>query len=151
MKTTKNKLNILLTGIAFLSLLFSSFQKSNPQTGTIEIEVTGIKDLNNKNLQVGVFTKSGFPKNNKTVYNQIVKVSSKTHKLYFNIPPGTYAIALYHDLNNNNKIDKNFFGIPTEPYGFSNNFKPTLSEPSFSDCSFELGVNGKKITIDLIH
>ncbi|MBM6593471.1 DUF2141 domain-containing protein [Microvirga pudoricolor] len=37
-----------------------------------------------------------------------------------NVKPGTYAIAVFHDLNGNAKLDRNFIGLPNEPYGFSN-------------------------------
>jgi uncharacterized protein (DUF2141 family) len=49
---------------------------------------------------------------------------------------GTYAIAIYQDENSNGKIDKNFIGIPTEGYAFSNNFKPTVKAPGFDNCRF---------------
>ena len=43
-------------------------------------------------------------------------------KLVFtNLDPGTYGIAVYQDLNSNEVLDKTSLGIPTEPYGFSNN------------------------------
>lgn len=35
------------------------------------------------------------------------------------LPPGQYVIAGFHDVNGNGKLDKNFMGIPMEPYGFS--------------------------------
>lgn len=37
------------------------------------------------------------------------------------LPNGKYAIGLYIDSNENEKLDSNFFGIPTEQFGFSNN------------------------------
>jgi uncharacterized protein (DUF2141 family) len=37
-----------------------------------------------------------------------------------NVKPGRYAIAIFHDLNGNGKLDRNFIGLPSEPYGFSN-------------------------------
>lgn len=33
---------------------------------------------------------------------------------------GEYSFAIYHDTNENEKLDSNIFGIPKEPYGFSN-------------------------------
>ena len=44
-----------------------------------------------------------------------------------------YAIAIYHDVNKNGKLDTNFFGIPSEIYGFSNNARGTFGPPSFSE------------------
>ena len=37
-----------------------------------------------------------------------------------NVKPGTYAIAVFHDVNGNGKLDRSFIGLPNEPYGFSN-------------------------------
>lgn len=34
---------------------------------------------------------------------------------------GRYTVALYHDENGNKEFDRNFLGIPSEGYGFSNN------------------------------
>ncbi|WP_230530359.1 DUF2141 domain-containing protein [Microvirga roseola] len=37
-----------------------------------------------------------------------------------NVKPGAYAIAVFHDVNCNRRLDRNFIGLPSEPYGFSN-------------------------------
>lgn len=37
-----------------------------------------------------------------------------------NVKPGSYAIAVFHDVNGNGELDRNFIGLPSEPYGFSN-------------------------------
>ena len=63
---------------------------------------------------------------------------------------GDYAIAVYHDQNGNGKMDKRMFGIPKEPYGFSNNIKPVMSAPKFSECRFTVGDSGKVISIKLL-
>lgn len=65
------------------------------------------------------------------------------------LPKGTYAVSLYHDVNSDKTCNLNFFGIPKEPYAFSNNFKPKFSAPKFKDCQFELNSN-KSITIQLL-
>lgn len=52
------------------------------------------------------------------------------------IPYGRYAIAILHDENDDMKMNKNFFGLPREGYGFSNNVMGTLGPPSFGKSSF---------------
>ena len=52
------------------------------------------------------------------------------------LPHGEYAISLFVDSNGNKKIDKNFFGIPKEQYGFSNNVMGRMSPPSFDQAKF---------------
>ncbi len=79
------------------------------------------------------------------------KVTGDSEIVVFkNLPPGTYAVSMYHDKNSNGKCDRNFFGIPKEPYGFSNNFKPKFSAPTFEDCAFNLSSN-ESLTINLIN
>ena len=54
------------------------------------------------------------------------------------IPDGEYAIAFFIDANGNKKLDKNFFGIPKEQFGFSNNAMGTLSAPTFEQAQFKV-------------
>lgn len=70
---------------------------------------------------------------------------------HFDLPPGTYAIACFHDENANGKFDQNFLGIPLEGYGFSNNLHPFLSAPTFDAASFVLPAEGTALTIHMIY
>ena len=54
------------------------------------------------------------------------------------VPAGTYAVACFHDENENGKLDKNFIGVPTEGTVASNNAKGTMGPPSFEDAKFSL-------------
>tara|TARA_Y100000766_G_scaffold47381_1_gene37630 strand:- start:138 stop:590 length:453 start_codon:yes stop_codon:yes gene_type:complete len=54
------------------------------------------------------------------------------------VPDGEYAIAAFLDTNANNKMDKNFIGIPKEQYGFSNNAMGRMSAPSFDQAKFSV-------------
>ncbi|QKZ12353.1 DUF2141 domain-containing protein [Spirosoma sp. KUDC1026] len=76
-------------------------------------------------------------------------VGGKSALVTFSVEPGNYAVAVYHDENNNGKMDKRMFGIPKEPYGFSQNFRPTVAAPKFSDCQFTVGQADKKISIQI--
>ena len=78
--------------------------------------------------------------------NQAVKL--ETVMEFANLPPGTYALAVFHDENANGKLDTNFFGIPKEPVGFSIGKMKTFGPPSFQECSFLLDSN-KEITVTL--
>lgn len=54
------------------------------------------------------------------------------------IPEGAYAVSVFHDENNNEKLDTNFMGIPKEDTGCSNNAKGFMSAPKWKDAKFEL-------------
>lgn len=55
-----------------------------------------------------------------------------------NVPFGTYALALYLDINRNGKADRGLLGIPLEPFGFYRQVKIFLVAPRFEDCAFEV-------------
>jgi uncharacterized protein (DUF2141 family) len=58
-----------------------------------------------------------------------------------NISAGNYAVMVFHDENNNKKMDKNFLGIPKEGYGASQNKLPFASAPSFNENKFTVQNN----------
>ncbi|MFN4253501.1 MAG: DUF2141 domain-containing protein [Saprospiraceae bacterium] len=66
------------------------------------------------------------------------------------LPPGQYAASVFHDLNSNGKLDTNLFGIPTEPYGFSNNVRPKFRAARWDEAVFQLkeGQNRLEIRLD---
>lgn len=64
-------------------------------------------------------------------------VTNGTSEAQFeNVPAGDYAIMVFHDANQNKKLDQNFLGIPKEGYGASRNKLPFASAPSFNDNKF---------------
>lgn len=64
--------------------------------------------------------------------------------IFKNLPKGDYAVMIYQDLNDNQKLDK-LFSIPLEPYGVSNNGN---SFPKFKNSKIHLFKN-EKITINI--
>jgi len=77
-----------------------------------------------------------------------VKASNKNLYFTFTIANGIYAISAYQDINDNKKLDKGALGIPVEPYGLSNSFKPKFAAPNFNDCKFKV-TQDTTITITL--
>lgn len=65
------------------------------------------------------------------------------------LPPGTYAVKVFHDVNDNSKLDTNWMGIPNEPYGFSNDAAGTFGPPGFKEASFVVGPGRSSIRINV--
>lgn len=63
--------------------------------------------------------------------------------------PGVYALAVYHDEDASRKLNRNFVGLPTEGFGFSNNPKTFMSLPSFSSVRLNVPRSGMETTITL--
>jgi uncharacterized protein (DUF2141 family) len=120
--------------------LFPAEQKRNAamQNGSLQVTVTNLRS-NKGHLLISVFNSSdGFPSNvNKAFRKQQVAISNQQAVINFaDMPAGNYAVAILHDENDDGKMNSNFFGIPKEGYGFSNNVMGTFGPPSFSKASF---------------
>ncbi len=65
------------------------------------------------------------------------------------LAPGTYAARVFQDLDGDGKMTVNPFGLPTEPYGFSNGAKVNMGPPSFQDASFAVAPGENRQIISL--
>lgn len=63
-----------------------------------------------------------------------------------NVQPGSYAIMVLHDKNENNRMDFQANGMPKENYGMSNN-EMTMGPPTFADAKFEVAGEDMALTI----
>lgn len=96
------------------------------------------------NVREKFLTKGGY------AFMKVVKPGGQHQvSLPVELAPGEWAVAITQDTNNNDKLDKNFMGIPTEPFAFSNNVRPRLAPPDFNDCKFTVGGAGKVVNIAL--
>ncbi len=138
-------LYLLSTFNLFLSTLVPV---ATPPKTSLTIEVHNVRALKGA-VYVALFRPGkDFPEGSPVEGKKVDATHERVHTS-FSVEPGEYAIAVYHDENGNGKMDKRMFGIPKEPYGFSNNFRPKLSAPKFSDCEFSVGDAGKTIRIQL--
>lgn len=86
-------------------------------------------------VYLGLYNKNkGFLDENAAIANGRVKsTGNKITYTFKNLPAGEYAVAVYQDVNDNGKCDRNLIGYPTEGFGFSKNYKPKLSAPKFDE------------------
>jgi uncharacterized protein (DUF2141 family) len=62
---------------------------------------------------------------------------------------GEYAASLFHDENGNGKLDRNAFGMPTEPYGFSMDARGKFGPPPFERAKFKLDASNGNIVVNI--
>lgn len=113
-----------------------TFQGIASQKGTIRLAIyKSEKDFMDNNkadlVNVPVFSKPS------------LKYSLK------NIKPGIYALAFFHDENDNFKLDKNIIGIPKEPYGFSNMPESKWRVPEFKEVLIIVKPGKNQIAVQL--
>ncbi len=75
--------------------------------------------------------------------------NNRAEYVFTDIPPGKYAIKLFHDANDNGEMDTNFLGIPKEGFGFSNNAKGFMGPPGFMKVAFEVTAGTPVIEIEV--
>jgi len=110
---------------------------TNPGAG-LNVKVDKIKNDKGK-LVVALFdSKDNFLKKTVSELSLDIGENGEVIAEFSNIPPGTYAIAAYHDKNEDGKLNT-FMLVPREDYGFSNNARSMIGPPSFKSASFEVG------------
>lgn len=99
----------------------------------LTLKVDKVKNLNG-NLLIAVYDQApNYNNDSQWVVVRKVKVSEGPIRIPLgDVPTGYYAVKLFQDENDNGLIDKNPIGIPTEPYGFSNN-GGSYGQPSFDE------------------
>ena len=126
-----------LLGYIFLCVLFPllSWGQSHALSITVENVKTGDGEI-----YVAIYDKAEtFLKSSK--YYKAQKFPAKAGQTickFDDVPSGTYAISIYHDINSSKRLDTNWMGIPSEPYGFANNAKGFLGPPKFEDCLVDI-------------
>lgn len=94
-------------------------------------------------VMVGIFdTAEAFPKTvSKGAFVPAKErdASGRVRVVVSGLLPGQYAASVFHDIDGNGKLNSNLMGLPTEPYGFSNDARGTFGPPSFKEAAFSMG------------
>ncbi len=111
---------------------------------SVRVQIHGVRNTNG-DIACAIFNAAeGYPEESTKAYKFTRMTSPGNSAIcqFHDIPPGTYAVAVFHDENANGKLDKNFLGIPREGYGASNNVRPKMSAPAFKDAAFSVKAGG---------
>jgi len=137
--------------IAWLATLLLACSPST--AASLVVHVTRI-DSHHGQLKVGIFANAnGWPSDKGAITGQNVPLASikgdDVDVTFANVKPGDYAVGRYHDANGNNRLDKNFLGVPKEQWGVSNNVKPHLRAPRFDEARFKVNEPSTSIEVEL--
>jgi uncharacterized protein (DUF2141 family) len=121
--------------------------------GTLTVTIQQFKNSNGQ-VSVALYNKEdAFPKYPdravKVIYAPIQ--NNKAVIIFESLPPGEYAVSVFHDENKNGKMDTNFFGIPKEGVGASNDAKGHFGPPHYKDAKFVFSGNNMSITINIVY
>jgi uncharacterized protein (DUF2141 family) len=136
--------------MSFLLYIFSYIASYN---GTLTVTIQNFRN-NNGQVSVALYNKEdAFPKSpDRAVKILYVPIQNKKAVIVFeSLPPGEYAVSVFHDENKNGKMDTNFFGIPKEGVGASNDARGHLGPPHYKDAKFIFSGNNMAITINMVY
>lgn len=134
--------------LVFIPILTSLKTAENSQ---LTVVIDGIKEPNGEIILAIFDNESDFLEKEYTSKTIKVNKNGKATAIFDNLPKGSYSLSVIHDKNQNGKLDKNFIGLPTEGFGFSNNKMGKFGPPSFKDCEIELTQDRQEIVIKLKH
>ena len=129
-------------------LFFTACLATTVSADTVKLTVE--TETEQGNIRAAVYSSAdAFEKGDVTMGVAGAVSSGKAELEISNLEPGTYGIALFHDLNGNEELDRNILGAPKEPFGFSNNPAVKFSAPDFDEFKFEFDGNPMHLNITL--
>lgn len=136
----------LVRMLLFLSITVVANAQEN--SSVIEIEIKNI-DSPDGQLLIGLYDSEDnwLKKRRMSALGQITRGTSTVS--FKNVPDGVYGVSLFHDENNNGKLDTNFLGIPKEATGSSNDAPANFGPPNWEDAKFEVKGREVKLIINL--
>lgn len=115
----------------------------------VRVRIIGVQD-DSGTVRVALFQgEDAYAANEPAARQQVEATPPAVELVFLDVPFGRYSISSFHDRNANEKLDSNFVGLPTEPYGFSLNARGRFGPPSFDDMAFEVGAGGADLEIEL--
>jgi len=119
-------------------------------TGSLHIEVSGLRSSQGSVVFALYDSAERYKKHTRAFRSSSQVITNQSCVWQVDdLPHGDYAVMLYHDENNNRKLDSNFFHVPQEPYGFSNNKRGLFGPASFGDTKFSLKESLKVLVIEV--
>jgi len=126
---------IRFAALAATALLVSApaFAETAPTTITLDFDTAA----STGKVLVSLFNSEAAFSGGAPVAQAMVDVGAGQHSAVFaNLPAGEYAAKTFHDVDGDGKMNTNPFGMPTEPYAFSNNARGNMGPARWDAAHF---------------
>lgn len=148
MKTSK-----LVLIFAFITLLLlPAYGSEGGQTsllkGELQIIIEGLSSRQG-NVYIALHNnrKSYEEKSSPFLWKRAAIENGKSLWIISGLPYGEYGVSVYHDENGDSSLNTNIAGIPSEPYGFSNNVPASFGSPAYEKIMFSHKSRKTTITV----
>lgn len=143
-------LSAVLVFLLIISGLFAQEEAGSAQSGKLIVRVKGLRN-NSGDVKIGLFNnRESFEGKSEKLKGAILPIREGMAIWEIDsLPFGEYAIKLFHDEDGDDKLDRNFIGLPKEQYGFSNNAKGRFGPPKYEKAKFLFRQDEMVVEIDL--
>ena len=119
------------------------------QAGALVFQIDHVRD-DAGHVRVDVCTQTSFLADGCPYSGEAPAVKGVTTVTIAGVPPGVYAAQIYHDRNDNHRVDRSKpLGIPLEEVGFSNNAPIGLHGPKWAKAAFTHDLEDQQLAVKL--
>lgn len=140
----------IFTVLAMAGASFSAAAVAQDTASSLTVNFTGMEETTGNIMGVLVNSEAAYSDKAAPVRPIMVAVNKADATATIEgIAPGTYAIKLFHDVDGDGKMGFNPYGMPIEPFAFSNNAVGNMGPAKWADAKFEVkaGANVHSITV----
>ena len=133
-----------------LTLVGTAFTAFTVSAAPVEIRISNLHQATGE-IQINLFkSPQSWDKEKADAVLQLTPENAKSARAKIDLPIGTYAFFLFHDEDGNGELKRKAFGLPGEPYAFSNNVQIGFSKPAFEKMKFSVTESGAVQEIVLV-
>ena len=118
------------------ALIYPQAASAEPAKVQLTLTVTNIKDHTGA-LMIAVYDQAGYDAD-KQVSAIRIPVTGDAASGTLEVPAGQYGIKLFHDVDGDGKLGMNPFGMPTEPFAFSNSAPAQFGPAKWDAAKFDV-------------
>lgn len=114
----------------------------------LTVNVEGIEKAKGT-IMLGLFDQATY-EDSGSIHGANLKVEDDRVSVTFEgLAPGEYAVKLFHDVNDDGEMNTNPFGMPTEPFAFSNDARGRFGPAKWDAAKFTVSADGTIHTITM--
>ena len=145
-----NQFKSIFTAMAMTGVSFSAAAMAQNDNATLTLSFTSISEQ--EGSVMGVLVDSEDAYNGKSAPLRMIMIKADKSEIavqFAGLKPGRYAIKSFHDIDSDGKMGTNPYGMPIEPFAFSNNAVGNMGPAKWADASFELKAGDNAHSIEI--
>ena len=135
----------LILGAAALSLLAGM----PALAADAEITIRNVQSAEGRIMVALYADEAAYAAQRQTLGSMLPARTGEVRAVFAGLPDGRYGIAVFHDIDGDEKLGANLLGYPTEPFGFGNDAEVRFSRPAFGETAVSVSGAPTRTTVTL--